>query len=354
MSNKSESNGRGRPFVPFTRRRFLTAAAGVSAVLGAGVCFSARAENGMVALVHTQAAGDNGPIDSMIARLDQLAGEHGFETRAIYAQDPATYETVLRTLADAGASIVLATFPVISEAFKAVAPLYPDTRFIQLFGDPVDPPIPNLVTVSYDYYLGCYLSGVFAAHVSKTKKIGYIGGISIPPLNADFNALKAGVHSVDGGATVTAAFAGSFQDPAKGYELASQMFLDGIDYIQTDSAATDGGIIQAANERAGRMVSALDPAQYALGPSSVIGIVGLNFGQSLYDETSKARAPDWQGGRHVSTGLGKVIDFVLSPVYREQGPPDLVAAAAEAWPHVERARAGILDGSVAAPFDTTI
>ena len=39
------------------------------------------------------------------------------------------------------------------------------------------------------------------------------------------------------------AFAGSFQDPAKGYEIASQMLLGGIDYIQTDSAATDPGIV---------------------------------------------------------------------------------------------------------------
>ncbi len=250
---------------------------------------------------------------------------------------------------------MLATFPVISEAFKAVAPLYPDTKWIQIFGDAVDPPIPNLVTVSYDYYLGCYLSGIFAANVSQTKQIGYIGGISIPPLNADFNALKAGVHSVDADATVTAAFAGSFQDPARGYEIATQMFLDGIDYIQTDSAATDGGIIQAANERAGRMVSALDPAQYALGPASVIGVVGLNFGQSLYNETSMAISPDWSGGRHVSTGLGSgVIDFILSPVYQEQEPQDMVARANEAWPHVEKARAGILDGSIMVPFNTTI
>ena len=153
---------------------------------------------------------------------------------------------------------------------KAAAPAYPDTRWIQLFGDPVDPPIGNLVTVSYDYYLGCYLSGIFAAHVSQSNQIGYIGGISIPPLNADYNALTAGVHAVNPDATVTAAFAGSFQDPAKGYEIASQMFLDGIDYIQTDSAATDGGIIQEANEREGAMVSALDPAQYALGPASVL------------------------------------------------------------------------------------
>ena len=357
MSNKPNSMGSGAPLGRLSRRRFLAATAGASAFVGAGAAlpFGARASTGLVALVHTQAAGDSGPIDSMMGRLNQLAEAEGLETRAIYAQDPATFETVLRTLGDAGASIVLGTFPVISEAFKAAAPAYPDTKWIQLFGDPVDPPIANLVTVSYDYYLGCYLSGIFAAHVSQSQQIGYIGGISIPPLNADYNALTAGVHAVNPDATVTAAFAGSFQDPAKGYEIASQMFLDGIDYIQTDSAATDGGIIQAANERDDAMVSALDPAQYALGPASVIGVVSLDFGQSLHNEASAALGADWQGGRHVPTGLGSgVIDFLLSPVYQEQGPEDIVARSQAAWPHVEAARAGILDGSVAVPFNTEL
>ena len=309
----------------------------------------------MVALVYTQASGDSGPIDAMMARLQQFADAQGLPTRAIHAQDPAKYENMLRALGDAGAAIVLGTFPVISDAFKAVAPAYPHTRWIQLFADPVEPPIPNLVTVSYDYYLGCYLSGIFAAHVSRSNQIGYIGGISLPPLNADFNALKAGVHAVKPQATVTAAFAGSFQDPAKGYEIASQMFLGGIDYIQTDSAATDRGIIQAANEKSGRMVSALDPAQYVLGPASVVAVVSLDFGQSLHSEAGAALAFDWQGGRHIQTGLGTgVIDFLLSPVYQEQGPMEIAARSAETWPHLETARAGILNGSVVVPFNPKI
>ncbi len=357
MSNPSKPEKRPLGSTRFSRRRLIAAAAGASALASTGgmAPLAARAGTGLVALVHTQAAGDSGPIDSMLGKLALLAEARGFESRAIYAQDAATFETVLRTLGDTGASHVVATFPVIAEAFKAVAPSYPDTRWIHLFGDPADPPIPNLVTVSYDYYLGCYLSGIFAARVSQTGKIGYIGGISIPPLNADFNALKAGVHSVDPDATVTAAFAGSFQDPAKGYEIAGQMFLDGIDYIQTDSAATDGGIIQVANEVPGRMVSALDPAQYPLGPASVIGIVSLDFGQSLHNEVSEALGPDWAGGRHVPTGLGTgVIDFILSPLYQERGPSEVVARAAEAWPSVEAAKAGILDGSIEVPFDTSI
>ena len=338
------------------RRCFITSAAGAAALAGAGGALPlSAAQHGLVALVHTQAAGDSGPIDSMIGKLNQLSEESGFEKRAVYAQDAATFETVFRTLGDAGAAIVIATFPVISEAVKAVAPEYPDTKWIQLFGDRADPPVPNLVTVSYNYYLGCYLSGVFAASVTRTGKIGFIGGISIPPLNADFNALKAGVHSVDPDATVTAAFAGSFQDPAKGYEIAAQMYLDGIDYIQTDAAATDGGIIQAANESPGRMVSALSPAQYQLGPGSVISIVNLDFGQSLYNEVGSALTPDWSGGTHVSTGIGSgVIEFERSPLFTEQGPGELVAASDQAWPQVETARAGIIDGSIEVPFNTSL
>jgi basic membrane protein A and related proteins len=340
-----------------SRRSVLKASGGLAAMgLASGLIGSAAfAQSGMVALVHTQAAGDNGPVDSMIAKLKQLAGEQGFEYRAVYAQDPATYETIFRTLGEAGASVVVSTFPGVSEPFKAVAPQFANTKWIQLFGDAFDPAIANVVTVSYDYYLGCFLSGIFAANVSQTGKLGFIGGISIPPINADFNAFKAGAQSVRSDISAVAAFAGSFQDPAKGLEIANQMYNDGIDYIQTDAAATDGGIIAAANEKAGRMVSSLDPAQFALGPASVISIVGLDFGASLYNEVSKALGSEWAGGSHTATGLDTgVIDFIRSPLFQAQGPDELNAKAIEAWPQIVKAKSGILDGSVSVPFNTEI
>ncbi len=342
----------------WSRRTFLKASAGAAALAGTGglaLPNRARAQgSGLVALVHTQAAGDNGPIDSMIASLKKLSEEQGFPIRTIYAQDSATFPQIFGSLADAGAEVIAGTFNEVAEPIKELAPAYPDTKWIQIFGDPFDPPMPNVVTVSYDYYLGCYLSGLFASRVSKTGKIGYIGGVSLPPLNADLNAMKAAAAAAGGGQTVTGAFAGSFQDPAKGHEIANQMYQDGIDYIQTDAAATDTGIIQAANEGEGRMVSAISPEQYKLGPSTVIALVALDFGQSLYNEVTKAIGPDFQGG-HLSTGLGTgVIDFLLSPVFEEQGPADLVAKAKEVWPEIEEARAGIINGTLEVPFNTEL
>ena len=339
------------------RRVFLQGAAGAASLGLASSMLGdvALAAGGLVAFVHTQAAGDNGPVDSMIGALKKLSGERGLQMRAIYAQDAATYESIFRSLADAGAEVIVSTFNEIAEPFKALAPSYPKTKWIQLYGDPFAPTMPNVVTVSYDYYLGCYLSGMFAAKISNTGKIGYIGGISIPGLNADLNAIKAAVAAVNSKATVTGAFAGSFQDPAKGHEIATQMYQDGVDYIQTDSAATDTGIIQAANEGKNRMVSAISPQQYKLGPSTVAALVALDFGQSLYNEVSRAIAADWKGGGHVSTGLGTgVIDFVLSPEFVAKGPADLVKKAKEIWPEIEKARADIMSGALKVPFNTTL
>ncbi|PJE31111.1 BMP family ABC transporter substrate-binding protein [Pseudooceanicola antarcticus] len=318
---------------------------------GSGV---ARADGGMLALVHTQAAGDNGPVDSMIARLQDLAEETGMTARAIYAQDPATYETIFRTLGDAGASVIVTTFAEVGAPVKALAPQYPGTKWIQLYADPIEPALPNVATISYDYHLGCYLSGVFGALMSETGKIGYVGGASLPTLNADLNAMKAGALSVNPDIKVLSAFAGSFQDPAKGQEIATQMYTEGADFIQTDAAATDGGIIAAANEADGRMVSAISPAQYRLGPATVATLVSLDFGQSLYNEVSRAMADGWTGG-HVSTGLGTgVIDFIASPVFAEEGPEAQVSRIEEIWPEVEAIKQQIMEGTVEVPFDTTL
>ena len=79
----------------------------------------------------------------------------------------------------------------------------------------------------------------------------------------------------------------------------------------------------------------------------------LFSGEALAGLASRLLAA-WTGG-HVATGLGTgVIDFVLSPVFLEQGPPDIVAKAKAAWPQIEKAKSAILAGSLKVPFNTTL
>ena len=343
-----------------SRRKFLhgTAQTAILAGLASAIVVmpeaAGAADAGLVALVHTQAAGDNGPIDDMIAHLKALSSEKGFKIRTIYASDPATFEDTLRTLGEASAAIVVCTFLQMGDPIKAVAPSFPKTKFIQLYADPMKPEIANVKTVEYLEYYGMYLSGVFAGKISKSGQIGYIGGASLPGLNADLNALKAGAAAVNPNAKVTGAFAGSFQDPAKGREIADQMYKSGVDYIQSDAAATDAGIIQSANESPGKVVSGVFRSQFKLGPKTVAASVLLDFGGSLANQVAAALGPDWKGGHYQSDLSDGIVGYVASDDFLAQGPADIVAKVKAAWPDVEKAKKDIISGSLKVPFKTTL
>jgi basic membrane protein A len=343
---------------PLSRRRVL--AAGGGALLAAGAAGlpvmdrPAFAAGKLVALVHTQAAGDNGPIDDMIAHLKALAKQDHFPIRTIYAADPSTYQSILSTLAGAGAAVIVTTFNEMADPIKAVAPQYPATKFIQLYADPFTPTIPNVRTVEYQAHYGMFLAGLFGAKITQSRKLGYVGGMSLPGLNADLNAMKAGAATVSPAITVKGAFAGSFQDPTKGREIANQLFGSGIDFIQTDGAATDAGVIRAASEGSNRIVSAVFRTQFKLGPKTVAASVLVNFGQSLSDQVGMAVSGHFTGGHYISTLADGIIDFVPSPLFMAGGPPGYVTRAQAAWPAVNQAKQAIIQGTLKVPFNTQL
>jgi basic membrane protein A and related proteins len=351
---------RSRHALRITRRRMLGTAGGgtlLAGVVAAGLPVLGReafAADTLVALVHTQAAGDNGPIDDMIVHLKALAKEKHFATRTIYAADPSTYQSILHTLAGAGAAVIVTTFNEMEDPLKAVAPAFPNTKFIQLYADPIKPTIPNVRTVEYQAHYGMYLSGLFGAKMSQSHRLGYVGGMSLPGLNADLNAMKAAAMGVSPTIKVKGAFAGSFQDPTKGREIANQLFGTGIDYIQTDGAATDAGVIRAASEGGNRVVSAVFRTQFKLGPKTVAASVLVNFGQSLYDQVTVALSGSFTGGHYVSNLADGIIDFVPSPLFMAGGPPTYVARAQAAWPAVNAAKQAIIKGTLTVPFNTTL
>jgi basic membrane protein A len=336
---------------PLSRRRFLYGTAGVGFLAGTELFAQAPAKPGLVALVHTQAAGDNGPVDGMLAALKRIGSEKNVETRAIYASDPATYEAIFNNLGNAGAAVVISTFFQVGKAMQSAAPKFPNTKWVQIFANAADPSIPNFRSVSFNYYLGVYLSGYFGGKFSQSGKIGYIGGISNPVLNADLNALKAGALAANPNVQFLSAFAGSFQDPAKGHEIATQMYGSGVDYIHADSAATDTGIIQAANQGPNRFVSGGSEQQFKLGPKTVVVVVKFDFGLSLYRNVLDVMSPDFKGGHH-ATGLNEdVIDFVPSPLFMKEGPEAAVARLKSILPEVDKLRTDIINGGLKIPFN---
>ena len=306
----------------------------------------------LCALVHTLAPGDGSVIDAMIAAMKRIGVDRNVTVRTIYAADPGTVPAMLELLGEAHAAVVVGAFLDMAVPFRAAAPHYPDTRFVQLYADPNVPPVQTIRTVSYDVYAAAYLAGVFGSLVSETNVLGYVCGADLPSLRVDSNAFLAGARRMRPDAVIKNAYVGSFQDPAKAFEVAEQLFAAGIDFLQTESSASNLGIIRAAARRRGRMVSAGSTAELA--QESVVAIELCDFGASLYEQTSAALEPHWTGGHH-HTGLeGGVVDFVLSAGFERTCEPALAAKIRQARPIVAALKRDIIAGRLRVPFRTDI
>ena len=337
----------------FTRRDFARGL-GAATAAGAFAPLAARADSPLVALVHTQAAGDGGVVDGMIASLKRIGRERSVTVRAIYGNDAANYGPILELLGEAGAAVVITTFNEMSQPVGAVAPMFPKTRFVHLYGDPFNPPIKNVLTVSYETHLASYLSGICGALMTHAEKIGYIGAVSLPTLDANVNAMIAGAKAVRPAINVSTAWIGSFQDPGKALEIANQMFATDMDYVQAEGSASDLGVIQSANARGGRVVSGGSRPEFSVGPASVAAITLCDFEASLYQQTNAALGAAWMGGHYKSGLQDGVVDFVASPLFAQNGPGAMVARFHDAWPRVVAMKSKIVAGTVKVPFKTNL
>ena len=99
---------------------------------------------------------------------------------------------------------------------------------------------------------GSYLVGVAAALKTKTKKVGFVGGVQISLIQKFEAGFTAGVHSVDATIKVDAKYISQppdftgFNNAAKGQEIAKAMYGAGEDVVYAAAGASGTGVFQAA------------------------------------------------------------------------------------------------------------
>jgi len=247
-----------------------------------------------VALVANQDAGDEGPVDAMIRGLDASAAEWGFDTNFVGVPDPAAHETTLRNLAESGTDLIITTFFDLGGTVEIVAPDYPDTIFLTVVSIPTAQP--NVNSLAYEFFKGAYVGGRYAANMTETGRVAYIGGAPLPFAWADFNAFSAGAKDVNPDIETTATFSpGGFTDPAGGRELAASLYADGNDFIFTGAAETDLGVVEAAVENDGMVMVASDLVDR--GPNNVAIVVLIEWEITIQEEIDHLIAGG-ETGRH--------------------------------------------------------
>ena len=89
----------------------------------------------------------------------------------------------------------------------------------------------NVESVLFADNEGAYLAGIAAAMQSKTKHVGFVGGVESDTITRFEAGFKAGVESVDSSIKVDVQYVGSFADSAKGKTIAATMYALSLIHI---------------------------------------------------------------------------------------------------------------------------
>ncbi len=153
------------------------------------------------------------------------------------------YIRVLREYAEAGTDLIVGEAFGISRDVRKVADDYPEVAF--LMGDSFGPYGSNMAVFDNYIHEPCYLMGMIAGKMTKTNKIGMVGGYPIGEVNRLFNAFMAGAKAVNPAVEFKVSFIGSWFDPPKAKEFAFAQVEAGVDVLYAERA----GVVDAAREK---------------------------------------------------------------------------------------------------------
>jgi basic membrane protein A and related proteins len=295
--------------------------------------------------------GDKSFFDSAVRGVSKAQGEFNLEVKTIEAGiDPAKWQPALE---DAAANedydiMILGTFQM-SEFLQIVAPKYPDKKFI-IYDVSVDYTAcdcSNVYSVTYKQNEGSYMAGVYAGLMSKTGSIGAIGGQDIPVINDFIVGYKQGAASVGiDPAKVIVQYAGGWNDPVKGKEIALAMYQQGADIVFQIAGGTGVGVFQAAEETGNfaigvdsdqaTIIKDTDPEQANFILTSML----KNVDNSLYRALKMYVEGTLPFGTAESLGVAEGgVGIAKNDIYNEATPDEVKAK-------VEAAEKELLDGNV--------
>ena len=223
--------------------------------------------------------GDKSFNDSAAAGLDQAVKQlcvTSKELQAVPNETDAQKAARLTLLATAGYNPIIAVGFAYAPALKLVAPKFPKVNFAIV--DDSSYTASNVANLTFAANQASYLVGVIAAQATKTKSVGYIGGVNVPLLVSFQKGYDAGVTATDSAVKITDKYLtqppdfSGFNAPDKGKATAAGMFDAGADVVYAAAGGSGAGVFVAA-KAAGTWAIGVDSDQYLSADAAVKDVI---------------------------------------------------------------------------------
>ncbi|SHH28978.1 BMP family lipoprotein [Tepidibacter thalassicus] len=244
--------------------------------------------------------------------------------KAVYreSKQDADYVPNIESLIDEENDLIWGIGYKMAKDLKAQAEAYPDKNFAIIDYDYGKETPKNVLGVTFKAEESSYLVGLIAGKMTKTNKVGFIGGMKGPIIESFEYGFRAGVKEANPNAQVTVQYANSFTDQAKGKAIAKGMYSNGVDIIFHAAGDTGRGLIEAAKEE-NKYAIGVDRDQNYLAPENVITSAMKRVDNALYDITKQFKEGNFKPGTTVTYGLAEGgVD--IAPTTDKHVPKDVL------------------------------
>ncbi|WP_254811846.1 BMP family lipoprotein [Streptomyces cavourensis] len=293
--------------------------------------------------------GDQSFNDAAYAGLSKAQKDLGVEGKEAEPSDgesDADKVQRLTELARAGNNPVIGVGFAYAPAIKKVAPKFPDTTFGII--DDASVTGKNIANIVFNEEQGSYLAGVAAAKVSKTKVVGFIGGVETPLIKKFEAGYVQGVKDTDPSVNVLPQYLtqppnfDGFSKPDLGKAAAQGQLDKKADVIYSAAGLAGSGAIEAAS-KAGKWNIGVDSDQYnqaglANYKESILTSVTKDVSDAVFNLIKSVKDGKPQSGE-IRYGLDKdgVALSTSNPAFTKM--TDVIAA-------VDKAKQDIIDGKI--------
>lgn len=255
----------------------------------------------------TSASGINDQSYNQLAweGMQELSAKYGIETNYIELNQLSDVYMDLDILADNGAGLLWSLGSESNDALTQAAKANPDLNYV-IVDYAYDVPPKNVTALQFRSAESSFLVGYIAAAVSKTGRVGFLGGLENEVIEQFEYGYRAG--AIYGGKkygkdiVIDTQYAETFSDAAKGRAITQRMKSDGCDVIFQAAGVTGQGMIEAAAEE-GIWAIGVDRDQSYLAKDTVLTSALKNTDKGVMHLSEEYMSGKKIGGQNVIYGL---------------------------------------------------
>ncbi len=235
--------------------------------------------------------GDKSFNDAAYHGVERAEKELGVEQKTIDSKSEKDYETNLDAMAQAGCEVVFAVGFSQKKALEVVAKKYPNVKF-GLIDDELK--ADNVRSLVFSEEQGSFLAGYLGALVSKTGKLGFVGGVEGALITKFETGYAAGIAYAGKGELLPPKYTGGWSDTGLGKAAAETLYSGGADIVYHAAGRCGLGVINAASASKNFAIG-VDSDQDGEAPGHVLTSMIKRVDEAVYQTIADAKSGSFKG-----------------------------------------------------------